>query len=178
MTAPDYSTWLTKQQAADAIGVSTKTIEKLAQDRQLEQAVWRRPTGGPPLAVFQPDDVARIATARRRAPAPFVLEAEDDQPVRGNGHGTLARAQPVPSGADTQQTVASGLSAFAAALRALLAENSPTSQNSEKSFLTIPEAALATGLSPTFLRRMIKAGTLTAIKDKGWKIRRKDLEAL
>jgi hypothetical protein len=33
MPKPDYSLWLTKQQAAEAIGVSTKTIEKLTDVR-------------------------------------------------------------------------------------------------------------------------------------------------
>jgi hypothetical protein len=32
-TKPDYSTWLTKQQAADAIGVSTKQIEPWTQEK-------------------------------------------------------------------------------------------------------------------------------------------------
>ncbi len=62
----DYSTWLTKQQAADAIGVSTKTVEKLAADKKLEQAVWRPDNRGMPRAVYQPDDVARMAQERRR----------------------------------------------------------------------------------------------------------------
>ena len=48
-TKPDYSTWLTKQQAADAIGVSTKQIERWTQEKRLQVAKWKRPEGGPRL---------------------------------------------------------------------------------------------------------------------------------
>jgi hypothetical protein len=43
MPKPDYSTWLTKQQAADAIGASTKLIERLADEKQIQHA--RSPGG-------------------------------------------------------------------------------------------------------------------------------------
>ena len=52
MTKPDYSTWLTKQQAAAAIGVTTKTIERRAGAWRLHKARWRRPDGGPTLTVY------------------------------------------------------------------------------------------------------------------------------
>ena len=45
-------------------------------------------------------------------------------------------------------------------------------------FLTLTEAVARSGLSRACLLRKIKAGTLDAEKDRGWKIRRKDLEAL
>src|SRR5436853_5992083 len=144
MATPDYATWFTKQQAADAIGVSTKTVEQLAKDRKVEQARWRRPEGGPELAVYHPDDVARIAQERHQAPAPFVLPAV---PATGNGNGQgsppngLART-PNQTGAD-----ADPLRALAGAFVALLSEKSQNSEKSQKGFLTIPEAAAATGLS-------------------------------
>ena len=81
---PTIPTWLTKQQAATAIGVTTKTVERLAQDQKLQQASWRRPTGGPEVAVYHPADVARLAKERRPGAAPFVLPAAAD----ANGNGT------------------------------------------------------------------------------------------
>ena len=42
----DYSTWLTKQQAAEVIGVSTKLIEALAKEKKLQAAKWKRPESG------------------------------------------------------------------------------------------------------------------------------------
>ena len=177
MTGPDYSTWLTKQQAADALGVSTKTVEQFAKDRKLEQAVWRRPTGGPPVRVYFPDDVARVASERHQAPQVFVLPAVQDPPSNGNGnHAAIARvstASDVPTGEDVLRLV------FAAALRTLASENPPTSENSEKLFVSISQAAAISGLSWTYLKRQLEAGTLKGIKDgRSWRIRRKDLEGL
>ena len=157
---PDYTGWLTKQQAADAIGVSTKTIEKFAQERKIEQARWQRPTGGPLVAVYQPDDVGRLATERRGEHVPFVM------PAIGTGAIALATRPPDPG--------AAGLGALLGALQA----TAEKFQKPSALFLTLPEAAAFTGLSQAYLRRLLEAGTLTAIRDRGWRIRRRDLEAL
>lgn len=58
-------------------------------------------------------------------------------------------------------------------LRALLGEQKPPPQ-----FLTLKEAAEHTGLSVTFLRRLIKAGKLPALRDRCYKVRRYDLDNL
>lgn len=173
----DFSTWLTKQEAADRIGVSTKTVEALAKERKIEQGRWRRDGRGNEFSVYNPDDVARIAAQRRLAPAPFVLPAVPTS--NGNGHGGIARTAP---DAEAQQALAAGLSAFAAALRSLAPnpENHPQNpENFQKLFLTVPEAAEVSGLSVTFLKRSIAAGSLAAARDgRRWKIRRRDLEQL
>ena len=168
---PDYSTWVTKQQAAEAIGVTTKTIERLAQDGQVQQARWRRQTGGPDRAVYHPGDVARIAETRRQGPpAPFLVPAAADAPAPTTGNGAAglvpAPAAPLP-GDDVLRLV------FAAALRAV----SETSETSAL-FLTLAQASAVSGLSEACLRRLIAAQTLPAIRDRGWRIRRRDLEAL
>ena len=49
---------------------------------------------------------------------------------------------------------------------------------SERLFLTIPEAAVMTGLTQAYLQNAIDEGTLPAIKDVSWKMRRDDLEAI
>src|ERR1700688_5103207 len=78
MDKPDYSHWLTKQQAAEAIGVSTKTIEKLAAEGQFEQAYWRRPQTGAKVSVFHPEEVERIRRERNPGAKPFMMP-EDKQ---------------------------------------------------------------------------------------------------
>ncbi len=179
MTSPDYSTWLTKQAAADAIGVSTKTIEQLAKDKQIEQAAWRPQNRGMPRAVYQPDDVARIAAERRGEAAPFVLPPGVPPPANGNGHRPVNAltigTQALPSGEDVLRLV------FALAQQRLTSGSSGGSSSSErveKPFVTIREASGMTGLTQAYLRRQVEAGTLPAIRDRGWRIRRKDLEAL
>jgi len=176
MTTPDYSTWLTKQAAAHAIGVTTKSVERFVQAGQIQQARWQRDGRGPLLAVYHPTDVARVASERRQgSPAPFLVPAAADMPANGNGHGAgeLARVAPAPApGDDVLRAL------FAAALRAV----SETSQTSAL-FLTVDEAAAVSGLTARDLRQAIRNGELPARHKeqrswRTWRIRRKDLEAL
>jgi len=175
----DFSQWLTKAQVAERLQVSTKTVETWAKEGQLEQAAWKRPEGGMPLAVYCPEDVDRIAAERHGGPATgFLVPATTGN---GNGHGTIARREAQRPSEDGRAALALGLSEFAAALRLLASESSQSSESASESarlFLTIQEASAVSGLSPTYLRRSIKAGTLKAVRDRGWKIRRTDLEEL
>lgn len=183
---PDYSTWLTKQQAADAIGVSTKTIEQWAIEGKLQRAVWRLQGRGAQKAVYHPDDVARIASERRGTPSAFVLPVGVTSPVNGNGHPTgitpLTPLTGSPSGEDILRLV------FAAALQRLTVDPPDTSQSSQnRLFLTLAEAVALSGLSAWTLRQAMIDGKLPCTReprshwtaaDRGWRIRRKDLEAL
>ena len=45
-------------------------------------------------------------------------------------------------------------------------------------FLALPEASKYSGLSMTLLKRKIRSGELAALKDRGWRIRRSDLEKI
>jgi excisionase family DNA binding protein len=160
----DYSTWLTKQQAADAIGVSQKGIERLAKARKLQQYLWRRPSGGQPIKVYAPDDVERLAHQKQPEKEFLVPPAA----AGTNGHAELA---PVGKTMNAQ--------AFLAALISTIQQAAETqSRHVETLFLTIPEAAQYTGLSQAFIRRQCQSGELIAIKDGGWKIHRTRLEAL
>lgn len=181
MATPDYSTWLTKQQAADAIGVSTKTVEQLSKDRKLEQAPWRPEGRGAALAVYNPDDVARIAAARQPGRPAFVLPAVATPP-NGNGRHTppgtaLAPARPGAAGPEA------AVAFLQAMLTGILSQSSATSQSSQKSaalFLTITEAAAYANLPAADIRRAIEAKELPARQTGrgGWRIRRRDLEQL
>ncbi len=176
MKTPDYSLWLTKAQAAEAIGCSTKTIEQLAQKGKIEQAEWKRPETGARIAVYHPDDVNRVRKERNPEAKPFVLPAAgvSESP---NSAALIPRASP-----------AADPGAFLKALAALVSQKSekpaetPPVALSERAFLTIPEAAAFTGLGEGYIRRQIKAGNLKPLKGAGRHgadvIRRKDLEEL
>jgi hypothetical protein len=185
MTETDLSTWLVTMEAAMRIGCSTRTIERLGRAKKLEQRL-RPQKGSPPVVVYNPDDVARIASERRPAPAPFVLGA-----VQGsNGNG------PEPSGAIRTQTRLSGAigmpadddpirQLFAAALRAVLSPPSPPMSASvaETVYLDVEQAAAVLNWTPRDLRRAIRDGDVPcrfgARRNwRRWRIRRKDLEAL
>jgi hypothetical protein len=153
----DYSTWLTKKQAAETIGVSTKAIERYVHRKKLEQRFRRQP-GRSDVVVFHPEDVARLARTRRPEPVPFVMPEATE-----NGQGQqLARVAPAADDLLRRALVAVG--AIPAKTTAL--------------FLTLPEASAVSGLTQAYLRRLIAKKKLRAIRDVGWRIRRRDLEAL
>lgn len=51
----DYATWLTKDQAAAAIGVTPKTVERFVDDGKIQKAYWQPGGRGP----------TRVVTTRR-----------------------------------------------------------------------------------------------------------------
>jgi excisionase family DNA binding protein len=168
-----YDSWLTKEQAADAIGGSTKMVERLAAEGKIQQAHTQRQGRGAYRTVYQPDDVARIASERRPGPTAFVLPAGVTAPSNGNGHHGSTALQ--VAGPELTSSGEDLLRAFAVALRSM----SETSETRETLFLTIAEAAAVSGLPAADLKRAIAAGELPARQTGrgGWRIRRRDLEA-
>jgi len=166
MAKPDYSTWLTKQQAAEAIGCSTKTVEKLAAGKQLQHAYWRRPETGARAVVYHPDDVARLRTERNPEAGPFVLP-----PVETNRQAAMT----LHGGVDAARQ-------FMELLAAATSQNSQTRPRVElrhKYFLTVREASELAGLPATEIRRLVATEKLEALKTgAGWRIRRAALEKL
>jgi excisionase family DNA binding protein len=174
----DYATWLTKAQAAEAMGVTPKTVERFVHDGKIQHTRWQPGGRGPTRVVYHPDDVARVAAERQRGPLPpFLVPGPPVAPTNGNGHQALARVPADLTTSSLSQTGGAGEEFFRVLVAAAVRVRSETSQTSV-AFLTITEASAFTGLTQAFLKRMIAQGTLTAIKDRGWKIRRKDLEAL
>jgi excisionase family DNA binding protein len=178
MAETDLADWLPIDRAAAAIGCSTRTIERLGKAKQLEQRL-RRQEGTPPVAVYNPDDVARIASERRREAVPFVLPAVQAS-ANGNGHREPGHA------VSTRLTQAADADLIRQFLTlAVQAFQSPPSSPVAESvaatlYLTIKEAAVVSGLPPIDLRRAIESGELKARKTGrgGWRIKRTDLEAL
>ena len=174
----DYASWPTKTEAARALGVTTKTVERMSAAGKLQQASRRSTRGGADEVVYHPDDVAREAAARQRGPLPAFVVPSPGKNGNGNGHrdstalATVPATSPATPPGDHELRLL-----FASALRAV-SETQPRLSETPRLFLTLPEAAAISGLSVAYLTRRIQAGTLTAEKDRGWKIRRKDLEAL
>jgi len=57
--------WITKQQAAECLGVSTKQIERLVADKKLECVKWTRPEGGPAISIYPQEQVDRIGREKQ-----------------------------------------------------------------------------------------------------------------
>jgi hypothetical protein len=171
----DYATWLTKDQAAAAIGVTTKTIERLTQDGQIQSARWQPQGRGPQRVVYHPDDVARLAQARRQGPLPpFVLPVPKDVTPNGNGHHGQALAHAATSAVSRFPDIGPGadlLHILVAAAQRVLSETSQT----RPAYVDKTEALAIAGVSYGALRDAVRAGE---VKQRGRRYRRTDLEAL
>ena len=163
---------MTKQQAADTLAVSTKQIERWANDKRLQCGKWKRPEGGPVIVVYHPADIERIAQDRNPGLEPFVLPAAAAGPKPTNG--AVAVRPPAEQ--------------FLEALAAAVSGMSQTSQThqavrlAERIYLTIGEAVEYTGLGAGYLRRQVTVGNLDLVKGAGPHgadvLRRKDLDKL
>jgi excisionase family DNA binding protein len=168
-----YTNWLTKAQAADAIGVSTKLIEQFAKEKKLQTAKRQRAETGAWVSVYHPDDVERLRKERQPEADPFIVPVAEATP-EPETHATNGNAIAI------RQSPAEFLQALFAALKAA-SENSEnhTVRITERLFLTIPEAADYSGLPQAHLRRLMATGTIAGMKTgSGWRIRRVDLEKL
>jgi len=156
----DLADWLTKPEAAQAVGVSTKAIERFAQLGKLQQQMRPQATGHARV-VYCPEDIARLAQARQRPAQPFVMPT-DAALVPQRPRPTLRRIR------DTSEMSQPRLSSM-----------SPMSPMPLPwAVFTVKAAAAISGWTKTYLRRAIREGRLPATKDGGWKIRLKDLAKL
>jgi hypothetical protein len=177
MTETDLSTWLSIADAAARIGCSTRTVERLAAAKKLESRL-RRQDGTPPVAVYNPEDVDRMAAARRPTPPPFVLDAVPAG--NGNGHGAAALSR--VSDAGIKIIPGDDLIRGLALLLSKAIQSPPSPPVSEKlaesAWIDVPTAAAILGRSQAYVRRQIKDGRLHAERDACLVVRRKDLEEL
>lgn len=169
--------WLTKEQASKVIGVSTKTVEKLAKDGKLQQRMIPQ-QGKPAIAAYNPTDVEKVRRERNPdGPEVYVMPtaAEDAQELLRVGSAQAAFGPTV-----------------ATSTRLLLAEP-PSSQKRKysiaelrhKLFLTRKEAAVYSGLPPGYLRKLVEEGKIVEVVVSGngakrvaTRIRRRDLVKL
>lgn len=188
MTDTDLSAWLLTMEAAMRIGCSTRTVERLGRAKKLEQRL-RPQKGSPPVVVYNPDDVARIAAERRREPPPFVLPAGPAKaghyvPTNGNGSGRQTAELTKSSflnnpGEDPVRQLATAFQRF------LLSPPSPpkaaaVAEVAETLYVTVKDAAAILGLPQADVQRLIHDGDLDhrLTGRGGIRIRRKDLETL
>lgn len=171
MTQIDYSTWITKQDAAQAIGVHTKQIERLGQEGKLQVRKWKRPTGGTPIVVCHPKDVERLARERNPENGAFLVPALKEPADNG--------AQAVA----VRPSVEQFLDALAAAVKTR-ETMSETSEIRLPLWLTLQQAVDYSGLPKATLVHMIATGELKA-RDVGagrrggrWRICKAVLEEL
>jgi len=167
----DGDGWLTKAEAAKVLGVKGRTVERLA----ARGALTSRTRPGFPT-VYNPSDVARAAAQGRTVHRAAILAADGE--VGSNGHGAAAL---VPLAEAPLEPVESALVWVLDLLAQRLGigpTEGPTGPTPPTVFVGLAEASALSGLSPSCLRKLIAEQKLNAVKDRGWKIRRRDLEQL
>jgi excisionase family DNA binding protein len=177
MATPDYTTWLTKPEAAARRDKSTKTIDRWTAEGKLTPVRGRRGGRGPLLNLYNPVQVDEVVSEGLPEAGAFVLTAEVDGPSNGNGHHPVRQASQALAVVEPGPIASEEIwRAVVAIAHRVVSEMSRTS--STRPILTLEEAAAESGWTKTYLLRKIHNGTLKAEKDRGWKIRRSDLEAL
>ena len=148
--------WKSKTEAAQILGCSLKTIERLATQKKIQKAMRRIP-GRKAKPVYHPGDIEAIRAGTAQL-----------EPFQGGEHEPAAALAPARRN-----------SGFELLLQ-LLSNSGPVTPAAtaprHKLFLTLKEAVDYSGMSRGWLLNKIKAGELHAIKAGGWKIRRSDLE--
>lgn len=179
----DLAQWITKPDAARQLGVSTKAIERWTRRGKLQQRFRPQP-GSPHVAVYHPDDLSALM-GQRRPPHVMSDTAQERYTVAtgSNGHPPTAD----PASETGPRSLGTGLAPHGDRVQhmaTLLSEIWPfldrdvSRLSRSVLFLTLAEASAYSGLSQACLLRLIKDEQLRAIKDRGWRIRRKDLDAL
>lgn len=165
----DLFAWLRKKDAAERIGCSEKHVEKLSREGSLEMQMYRRPEGGPRVAVYHPGDVEKLAGQKN--PNGHVMKPADSTdgvpiivPTTNNPLSTMFTSGMIPF-----LRTLSGLSETAET------SDLPPSELRFVGYLSIMEAMDFTGLPEKTLQRFAKEGRIGKI---GTKYRRKDLEGL
>ena len=170
---PDLSTWWTKETTADALNVSSKTVERLAADGEIQSMMYKRPEGGAQHRVYHPGDVERVRKRLHPDAAPFVMPAEKT---------ALAAlpARAAPAGLAQAWDRALAVQIAKAGQLFLEAEHHPAKiPATQVLFLTLDQAHRLSGLPVSLIKDLIRLEQLPAMRTgRGWRVRRADLEAL
>jgi hypothetical protein len=146
--------WYSEERTATALGVSTRTVRRMAQDGTLRRA-WRPVKGRKPEAAYHPEDVEKAAQTMRR-PTPV----EDTQPPRPEPTQAIATRPGIPEVLER------------------FGEIMQRGKQTPPLWLTIEAASEYSGLSQALIHRLVISGQLAAIGDAAIKVRRTDLDQL
>jgi excisionase family DNA binding protein len=157
---PDLSLWLTRERAAEQLKRSVATIDRWIIDKKLKSAERPRP-GKKPEVIVDPADVERLRPHAPASPA-YIVPTSTWTP------------NPTANTTGNTPAVSEGFLSVIAQVRTIVAAMAEPQR-----FVSVKEAAGLTGLSMSYVWRLVKSGELPSIRDgRAWKIRRKDLATL
>jgi excisionase family DNA binding protein len=157
---------MNKEQAANYIGASVRTLQRLTGAGKIA-VTYERGHKGDEARYSQSDLDAYLQSQK-----PVALMRPDTAATSGATDDTTQAMSLVTTGG-----AASGMATGAALIEAFAQMSAPV-RVSEKFTLSLVEAAQLSGLSRGHLRQAIEAKKLKArIIGRGWRVKREDLEA-
>jgi hypothetical protein len=186
---PNLDRWPTKQETAQVLRCSEKTVNRLVKDGSLQKAVRDR-AGLPPVVILNPDDVQREKLARdaardeQRRPGPFAMPGTmpgTEVAQASTMSNTMSNGTEVAH-ASTASNVDQVASLFAR-IAAGLPPSSAAAPPHQPDWLTLPQAAELSGYPAAGLAHEIRCGRLPAKRlgpprGKYWLVHREDLRSL
>jgi excisionase family DNA binding protein len=162
---------MNKEQAAKALGMTVRTLQRHMAAHRIGFAMRRTATGEE--ATFSSEEVARFKAERDTLTTTVTPAAVDVSEVVRDSPPLQALQR-----VDGEQGIAMLVSAITTALQAARSPQiaTPPVELKDKLMLTIRDAAALTSLSSGYLKQAIHAGQLKAkIIGRGWRIKRDDL---
>ena len=146
----NFTDWVTKLEAAEQLGISERTLERLIQKRRFRMADRMVP-GRKPIKVIHPGDFAKLKGE--------TVPATPNPPEETSTEIALR-----PQSQAVHQFFNALLTTLPYPPRALS--------------LSLKEASSYTGFSQAFLLRQIKDGKIEVVRDRGYRLLRRDLDRL
>jgi excisionase family DNA binding protein len=181
---------LDKKQAAEYLGVTTRTLERHVKDGKL--SVRYQPSSNGEIALFDPEELENFREGKTTVRIKPAIESEQPSSIPKppqNPQGQITRTPDRAELSQTQQpeSIPLGIGTLIAPLGAWLGTLTraidnhgariTTTELRSKLLLTLDEAQTITGLSREILQDAIKNGELPSkIMGKSYRIKQKDLE--
>jgi hypothetical protein len=164
MPSADLSDWLTRSEAARALGVNEHTLRRMTERGEGPERRDRPRPGRKPEPLYNPDDVDRLVAAKTpaRVMATEALATTPDGQLTPGAQQLLAILERMAASLAQRPEPR--------ALAAPEADRGP--------WTTLKAASAQSGLSARLLRRLVAAGELPAIRDRAIKVRLGDVSNL
>lgn len=156
---------LTKQEAAEYLQVSTKAVQRYT-DRKLLHVTYQKRAQGGQAAMYQKSEVTALKQKMGQVGSLHTVKTN------------LARRDTGTGAATVQASKQTALQRRSSLIGAAWSKPTPDVRAAEKLIVTLAEAAALVSMSKQSLIEAVKNGELKAAKQgRGWKVKRRDLEA-
>jgi excisionase family DNA binding protein len=158
--------WITKEEAAEQLQASTRTIERHISAGRIE-------TRKEPREGKIPEVLCRSKDVDRLKPEAFLMPELATRPTAATATATTPAT---PQLSESQALTLAALKALATALATITTRPAEAVSKIDRPWLSVDEAAAKSGLSRRLIRKLIGAGDIVAVKDgRAWKVLQESL---